>query len=205
MEVKNSMNNHIISKEDLMRDVKHLASVLIKYKQISDERKLYYNEILTLKENVLNKSRSLGIADDMIIQMLYDKTKEIVSEWFIRKLFSDDFNRTMLPNKPEQHSDNVSKKVTVEYSDSNALPERKSIYKNQAIVAGSRNLQLQPQDEVEVTFDLKQALEMGLNEAIYECQRSDAQSWIIKIRIKDWMLKRIENEITGFVKEDYTL
>lgn len=198
------MNNHITSREDLIRDVKHLASILIKYKQISDERKLYYNEILTLKENVLNKGRSLGIADDMIIQMLYDITKETVSEWYIRRLFSDDLNRTMLPTKPE-HSGNVSKKVTVEYSsDTDALLKRNSNYKSDVIVLGSRNLQSEPQDEVDVTFDLKQALEMGLSEAIDECQKSDAQSWMIKVRVKDWLITRIENEITGFVREDYT-
>jgi hypothetical protein len=203
-EVKTSVSDHIIPREDFLRDVKHLASVLIKYKQIGDERKLYYDKILTLKDDVLNKGRSLGIADDMIVQMLYDKTKETLSEWYIRRVFSDDFNRTKLPNKLE-HSGNASKKVTVEYSNTGALPERKSIYKSQSIVEGSPNLQSQPQDEVDVTFDLMQAWEMGLKEAVDECQKSDAQSWIIKIRVKDWLLKRIENEITGFVREDLTL
>jgi hypothetical protein len=57
--------------------------------------------------------------------------------------------------------------------------------------------------EVEmVEFDLKQALEMGLRKAIVKCQKSKRHSWILKMCIKDGLVKLIESEMNSFRAED---
>lgn len=53
--------------------------------------------------------------------------------------------------------------------------------------------------EVEsIEFDLKQALEVGLSKAISNCQKSKSQSWLVKICVKDYLVKLIESETNHF-------
>jgi hypothetical protein len=56
-----------------------------------------------------------------------------------------------------------------------------------------------------IEFDLKQAWNMGLKDHVNTSQRSTGQVWMVKIYVKDGLVKKIENEFSGFVREDVTL
>jgi len=66
----------------------------------------------------------------------------------------------------------------------------------------NRHMQGQFKELEVIEFDLKQAWEMGLKDAINECQHSMTESWLVKIFVRDGLVNRIENEITGFVRHE---
>jgi hypothetical protein len=192
--------------EEFVHKVRKLSTSLINYKQTRDEAKLYYEEIMRVKEEVLTEGRNLGLSDEMVIGMVYDMTKNQLSEWYVRKLFSGDLNsnRRKLPKNSED-MDTESKKDSVQpFNDVNVPVDENITYSSNILAPASQDRDLPP-EELEVTFDLKHASHMGLKDAIGECDKSNTESYLIKIRVKDLLVKRIENEITGFVREDLTI
>ena len=186
-----------------MQKVNKLCAALISYKETRDKAKLYYDEIVILKEEVLNYGLSQGQSTEMVIQLVYDMTKNLLSEWYVRKLFSGDLNRRILQTKPED-SDTEDKKDTVKFSNDTIVPVKRNIdYSNNDISARISQDRHSPPDELEVTFDLKQASRM-MKDALRKCDKSNTESYLIKIRVKDFLVIRIENEITGFVWENGT-
>ncbi len=198
------MSKDISHQKEYLQKVKKLCTALINYKQTRDKAKLYYDEIAGLKEEVLNYGLAHGQSTEMVIQLVYDMTKNLLSEWYVRKLFSGELNRRILQTNTED-SDNEDKKDTVKYSNDMIVPAKGNTgYSNKDISARIIHDRDLPPDEVEVTFDLKQASRMGLKDAIQKCDKSNTESYLITIRFKDYLVTRIENEITGLVWEEFT-
>ena len=87
-----------------------------------------FDEVVKLKEEVLNHGRILKLSDDIIIQMVYDVTKKTLSEWYVRKLFSGDFSRRILLKKSEA-SEAIPENEIEEYSnEANAHLRRNSTH-----------------------------------------------------------------------------
>ncbi len=188
------MSKDILHQKEFVNKVAKLGSALINYKLTTDRQKSNYAEVSRLKEQVLNDGQLLGFSDNIIIQMVYDATKNQLTEWYVRKLFSGDFNRKMLHSNPV-NSHNESNKVTEESTSLVRLPIQTSDGRNSS--KSMPSYRFPSIEEVEtIELDLKQALENGLKEHLDKCEKNRSVSYIVKIFVKDGLLRKIEKEFT---------
>lgn len=104
---------------------------------------------------------------------------------------------TVLLNR-DNGSANYSNKDMKKSSDSDNAPPLD--YKERTREPHLRGIEIEV-----VEFDLKQAWGMGLKDHLLKSQKSNTQVWLIKLYVLNGLVRKIENEMSGFVKEDITV
>ena len=124
--VKEQLSNDESRQKEFVSKIARLGTAIIKYKKDRDTAKLSFDEVVKLKEEVLNDGRILKLPEDIIIQMVYDVTKKALSEWYIRRVFSEGFSRKMLPKKSEDSEKIPKKEIEENICDANVRLKRDS-------------------------------------------------------------------------------
>ena len=75
--VKEQLSNDESRQKEFVSKIARLGTAIIKYKKDRDTAKLSFDEVVKLKEEVLNDGRILKLPEDIIIQMVYDVTKKL--------------------------------------------------------------------------------------------------------------------------------
>ena len=75
--VKEQLSNDESRQKEFVSKIARLGTAIIKYKKDRDTAKLSFDEVVRLKEEVLNDGRILRLPEDIIIQMVYDVTKKL--------------------------------------------------------------------------------------------------------------------------------
>jgi len=156
--------------------------------------------IKTLAEGLEKSGLPLDMICEEISNGLADASN--ISPGYVRFVLPDKYK-----NKKKQTSISKSgETLLIDRDRTNAVHKNNFSEKSSSSKSSLQDFDTDQTDifskEVEVEFDLKQGLEMGLRDSIKECEDSNTLAWIVKMRFKNGLVKRIENEITGLIRED---
>jgi len=161
------------------------------------------NTARDLWDEIRSKGANEGFDEHQLAEMVRPFLKERgLSQQQIWYLFHRDEQRQRSRDQYKKLTSNISSNDGKNVLEQNSTVVRDKNSDSYSVPSTSASTTSEIQ---EFEFELKHGWKMGLNDAVKACENSKTEVWIVKLVIKDNLLKRVENEMTGFLREDVSI